>query len=372
MGRFDPQFSAANIAPTALVSLCAFATERGVDPEPWFLGTGMAAEKLDAPGTWVSYRQATSIIRCAVRSMSERSIGLAVGARNAIVGFGILGFAMRSCRTVGEAAVLGKEMRRLAGCLTDFDLIRDRELTAVRVLQPMPDPELVRFLTEHTMSAALSFGRSLVDDEFGPIVARLSYAEPAYSAEYRRYFRCPVEFDCAVSELVFPVELFRRPIPTHSRASLGAALDTCRRMIGAADPRYDIVASVESILDEPSRTSMSMAEVADRLFVTERTLRRHLHTAGERFSDIRDRVRQRRALRLVRGTRMTIAQIAVETGYSDAREFRRAYVRWNGEPPSRTRRSAELLDIGCDTKFGTAVGPFRIGGIIGEGAATYS
>lgn len=341
MDMFDPQFSAANITPNALIRLCAYAAERRLDSEPWFLGTGVAPSQLDSPDLRVSYRQATTIIRRALRAIPEGPHGIAVGARNPIVGFGILGFAMRSCRTVGDAAQLANDMHRLAGLLTDFEMDRRGDLTAVRVFQRIPDIELARYLTEQSLAASLSFGRSLLNEDFRPERIRLAYPQPVYAAEYARFFRCPVEFDSPVSEIVFPAEIFTRTIPTYSEANLAVAMDACRRAEGGKESRHDIVASVESILGRNLRNPMSMAEVAERLFVTERTLRRHLQAAGEKFSDIRDGVRQRRARYLVGETGMTIAQIAAETGYSDAREFRRAYVRWNGEPPSRTRRSAD-------------------------------
>lgn len=348
MDHFDPRLSAANIAPTTLTQLCAFASERGIPFEPWFLRAHVRPEQLDTAEARVSYRQATTIIRHAVRALPEEAIGIAVGSRNSAVGFGILGFALRSSRTVGEAAALAGEMHGLTGILTDYELTRHDDLVAVQILQRFPDPELVCFLTEYAIAAALSFCRSILDDEIRPVVARLNYSEPTYSAEYRRFLGCRVEFDCEVSELRYPTEVFRRTIPTHSEASLSVALDACRRMIGDDDTRHDVVASVEAILSEALRRSVSMSEVADRMLLPERTLRRHLRAAGESFSDIRDRVRQRRALYLVRETSMTIAQIAAETGYSDAREFRRAYVRWNGEPPSRTRRAAELPETAAD------------------------
>ncbi|WP_107655912.1 AraC family transcriptional regulator [Nocardia suismassiliense] len=337
----DSRFNAATIPPVLLTRLCDVAAESGVDTASWFAGTGVLPERLDLPQTWVSYRQATAIIRRAVRALPEGPIGLTVGARNAAVGYGLLGFAMRSCRTVADATAVGFQLRRLIDSLLDIELSSDGELSTIQYFERIPDPELVRFLCEQAMAAAMSFARSLLGDDTDPVRIRLSYPEPAYAADYRRFFRCPIEFDCAVNELVFPTQRLETRLPTYSEASRSAALDACRQL-GGDDTRQDIVVSVESILAENLRSALSMAQVADRLFVTERTLRRHLHAAGEKFSDIRDRVRQRHALFLVRETGATITQIAVRTGYRDVREFRRAYVRWNGEPPSRTRNANGL------------------------------
>ncbi|MTL15315.1 helix-turn-helix domain-containing protein [Nocardia seriolae] len=307
---------------------------------PWFQGTGVSVAVLDAPQALVSYRQATTVIRRALRAMPEAPIGLAIGSRDVAVGFGIVGFAMRSARTLADALAIGLEWHRLTGSLVDVALTERGGSPAMRVLERVPDPELVRFFCEEAMSAVAAFGRSLLGEDIDPVLIRLSCPEPGYSAEYRRFFRCPVEFDCAGNELVIPAGLLEREIPTRSAASLTIALETCRRMRGVIDPRPVTVKAVESILGENLRVAPTMVEVADRLFVTERTLRRQLQVSGESFTDIRDRVRRQRGSRLVRETGMTIARIAAETGFGDAREFRRAYIRWNGEPPSRTRTAA--------------------------------
>ncbi|RDI68054.1 AraC family transcriptional regulator [Nocardia pseudobrasiliensis] len=343
MDLFDPQFSAAVIPPTILLHLRRLAVERGFDTELWFGGTGVVPEQLDAPETRVSFRQADTVLRRALRALPDGPWGVEVGVKNATVRFGLLGFAMRSCRNGGEAFGLGVQLHRSIGSLLDFEFDRGPESSTLRILERIPDPETVRFLTEEAMFTALIAARSVLEDDVCPQRVRVAYPEPSYSEEYRRYFRCPIDFDCGVTELSFDSRLLDRPIRTCNEANLNASLDAFKRMSEAIPDRSDIVASVEAILGENLRRVITMAEVADRLFVTERTLRRQLTAAGERFSDIRDRVRQRRALFLVRETNMTIAQIASQTGYSDAREFRRAYVRWNGEPPSETRRTSGVI-----------------------------
>jgi AraC-like DNA-binding protein len=80
-----------------------------------------------------------------------------------------------------------------------------------------------------------------------------------------------------------------------------------------------------------------MGEVADRLHITERTLRRRLADSGYRFGEVRDRVRRQRATLLLRESDQPIGVIAAEVGFSDGREFRRAYARWTGKPPSAER-----------------------------------
>ncbi|MCV7038763.1 hypothetical protein BST36_07340 [Mycolicibacterium moriokaense] len=83
---------------------------------------------------------------------------------------------------------------------------------------------------------------------------------------------------------------------------------------------------------------MTMASAAQQLHASERMLRRQLANAGEHFSTARDRVRERCATFLLRESKMTVEGIAHEVGFSDAREFRRANIRWTGHPPTHHRR----------------------------------
>ncbi len=127
-----------------------------------------------------------------------------------------------------------------------------------------------------------------------------------------------------------------RDLELHQGCNL--AVDACRRLLDAGS-EPDIVGAVESLLGGTLHSPMSMVEAAERLCVTERTLRRQLDRAGQRFSDVRDRVRERRATFLLRQSGFSITAIAAEVGFSDPREFRRAYRRWTGHAPSAARKA---------------------------------
>ncbi|MDH4390069.1 MAG: helix-turn-helix domain-containing protein [Aquabacterium sp.] len=64
--------------------------------------------------------------------------------------------------------------------------------------------------------------------------------------------------------------------------------------------------------------------------MTERTLRRRLVAAGLTFATILDAERRTRALQLMRDGHLSIAEVAVATGFADARSLRRATRRWTG------------------------------------------
>ncbi|WP_238997521.1 helix-turn-helix transcriptional regulator [Mycolicibacterium sp. CBMA 361] len=91
------------------------------------------------------------------------------------------------------------------------------------------------------------------------------------------------------------------------------------------------------MLRDSLRDPLTMAQIAKRLGITDRTLRRRLGAGGQQFAALRDKVRSERARYLVRETTLPIHAIAAEVGFTDPREFRRAYRKWTGHPPTHDR-----------------------------------
>ena len=84
--------------------------------------------------------------------------------------------------------------------------------------------------------------------------------------------------------------------------------------------------------------SPKIEEAAQALRTSERTLRRRLSEAGTSYRALHDDLRAERAMALLRDSRLPIAEIGSQLGFSDDREFRRAFKRRTGRVPSQARR----------------------------------
>ncbi|MFI6365219.1 AraC family transcriptional regulator [Nocardia sp. NPDC050630] len=345
--QIESPFDPATIPPAVLTGVIEVARREGRSVSSWFAGTGLDSAVLnDGAGILVSYQQATTILRRAVRDMAGRPIGMQVGRRDTFLSFGLVGVAMRACASGAEALQVALELQRASGALVEIEAVTDQDQVTLSVHQRTPDPELTVFLIEEALCSAVVFMRSLVGAEQNLTSVELSYPAPAYAPEYRQFFRCPVRFESDAHRLSFPTALLRRRLPTHDALIRTAAIDACRRLLLPVSNRSGVSVSVESLLRRNIRNPPSMAEVADQLHITERTLRRQLTVAGESFSAVRDRVREQHATHLLNESTMTIDMVAREVGFGDAREFRRAYLRWTGRPPSAVRREAAPLHVG--------------------------
>ena len=80
-----------------------------------------------------------------------------------------------------------------------------------------------------------------------------------------------------------------------------------------------------------------LAEMAEQLATSPRTLKRHLQQADLTYRQLQDEARYRQACKLLgeRGTR--ISEVAYALGYNDVANFSRAFKRWSGKTPREYR-----------------------------------
>ena len=79
------------------------------------------------------------------------------------------------------------------------------------------------------------------------------------------------------------------------------------------------------------------------MHMTERTLRRKLSEEGTRYREILDDVKCQLAIRYLQSSSLKQESIANLLGYSDSRNFRRAFKRWTRKSPAAYRKRSEAL-----------------------------
>ncbi|WP_234789082.1 AraC family transcriptional regulator [Mycolicibacterium fortuitum] len=321
-----------------LVDVVEVAERANLPVEHWLTAAGLGELQLRSPDARVSFRQAADFLRRAVRAMPDRGLGIEVGSRDMYLSFGVLGLAIRSSETLSAAMDIGMELHQTTGSLMDVGVEFLDGVSVLRAHERHPEPAILPFLCEELFCSIVVTMRSALEDARAvPEYLQLSYPAPRYAHRYREFFACPVLFNADGNRLALPQRMLELPLPRRDPATHAVAVAACRNMLDRNEHREDLVFVVETMLRDSLRDPPTMSQVSARLNMTERTLRRRLGTSGERFSDLRDRLRSERAKQLIRETTMPIHQIAAEVGFADPREFRRAYIKWSGYPPTHER-----------------------------------
>ena len=336
-----PDFERRIFLPHTLAAIVAELSRQGVDASAALEGTGLVAPELDSHTTRVSYRQLEVVVRNALRLSSDPAIGLKAGLRMHISAYGMYGYALLTSATLAEARTFAARYVRIIGPLCDLEL-SDDGATAVATLVPLFWPnatvDLHRFAVEFALSAHLTIGRDRVGDAFGFSRIVLDYAAPPHADAYDSLFECPVLFDqpCCGYER----ELNDGPMALADSRTNAMVREMCDDLLGEVNRAGGMAGEIRRILIERPGSNLNIEALAEKLGTSERVLQRKLDSEGTSYRDIRAEVRMRLAIEYLRKTEMTNEEIAHRVGYSDAANFRHAFVRWTGKRPSDYRSTA--------------------------------
>ncbi|MGL6234568.1 MAG: AraC family transcriptional regulator [Segniliparus sp.] len=331
----EPSLRQANIPGSVVVGLLEIAERLQTNTEGWFAGTGIRAVDVRHGRALLSYRQAESIIERALRSLPDGPMGIAVASRDVQDVWGVLGLALRSCPTVGEALDVGIRHYRAAGTLTDVFVEAGVAEVALRAELRAANPRVERFLVEETFACVMTLCRAWLPPGSEPSRIEFAFPAPAYAGRYRAFFQCPIAFGAAANRMYTPLDVLGQPVRTQNAVELAALLRVLEANADETDT--DVVSMVRARIAQNMRGRSGSAQIAKQLQMSERTLQRQLAARGSSFSALRDEVRGERALELLRGTTLPVHRIAEELGYSDTREFGRAFRRWTGRSPTQAR-----------------------------------
>ena len=251
-----------------------------------------------------------------------------------------------NCRTLGEALIVVSRFYRLV--VADFALKLRHEngqaLVWLKPLRPLP-PERHINLYGATLFLLYQFMCWLVDRRIPLLAVEFTYARRPASAEpLRAYDAREVRFEQPYTALRMAEHLTSLPI-IGGADRLGRFLSEApRALITRYYDQSRVSDRVKAILRAHIGVPLGQDEVAARLHMTPITLRRHLAEEGcRRFSDLRDDVRRRAALEMVRGGYLKLETIALRLGFSEYSTFHRAFRRWTGGTPTdyRDRPPAE-------------------------------
>lgn len=300
-------------------------------------GLGFTINDLPDPNCKLTAKQSLEMIRRCLRVTQGLPLGLETGSRESFTAMGLIGFALITSPTVGEAITLGLSLQRDAGRFIDYEVILNAEEMAIVTGNQGYEPDLYRFFVEESFASFLQVARNLVGEKFRVKRIEISYSDPTYSAAYRKMFGCEVAFNQARDAFVFSSAWATETLKTADRPSHVQALRAIDALKGDLERCVEIVEAAGHLLKQNLQQVENAPEIARKLGISERTLRRRLAEKGLTFQALQDGLRKEHALELLNTSVLSIEAIGRLVGYDDPHNFRRAFKRWTGVTPRRSR-----------------------------------
>ncbi|MEO0372613.1 MAG: AraC family transcriptional regulator ligand-binding domain-containing protein [Pseudomonadota bacterium] len=218
-----------------------------------------------------------------------------------------------------------------------FTLINDDDTTTLQ-LTPNSDAPAQRF--GHMLILKLAHGLMSWLARYEVPVASVGFAfpQPAFHEDYAVIFPAPVSFDHAASSISFATSALG-PVDLRSADDLIAFLQNAPRdWIFTRSSEHTQALRVRHYLSETGWDRAHLAQAAEAMHMTPRTLIRRLEADGTSFQAIKDALRRDLAIRQLHAGGQSVEAIAVDLGFSSAASFHKAFQRWTGNTPSTYRR----------------------------------
>jgi AraC-like DNA-binding protein len=338
MDRHSPAMQSA----AALTNLRPLLSELGTDLDAVLAGTGVTAEMID-PTRMIPYAATLAILENAARLTRCEDFGLRLGRRHDLATLGPLGALMRGAPTLGEA-------------LADFAAFQINNSTGASVYLHRSGDEVIwgygiydsRGVTSSVVhDLAIAAGRALMAELTQGMARPLEFCStrpaPTNPAPWRA-LGAPFRFGQGETGIFLAKSDLAIPLPTVDHAGRNAMLAALASRTARAKWNWAerVRHELRPLLIE-GRSGMD--DMAARLGLHPRTLRRALAREATTFEAIRDQVRDTAARELLALTTRPMGDLAMTLDFASPNAFIRAFRRWNGCSPAawraRRREAAE-------------------------------
>lgn len=309
---------------------------------------GVGPELLDAAGLSramfadtdgrLTAMQAGLLLHHALELSGEPGLGYEIGLRSSLTSHGVIAFGLLTSATLRQAIELGAEYGHVQMPMMQLKLVVDGDQAGIDVQQTMPLGAVRQCLFDMFLVGLARMSPVLTGQPMDAAELWFEGAEPPHFAGYRDRLP-PVRFGTGVNQIRFAAELLDLPIDTANEVASRAAQEQIAgelTRMGLSDE--DLVGRVRALLS--AGRTFGLADIAQALHVSPRTLKRRLSSHGMTFHDLVSDVRRSEACRLLRHSVLTVEQIGAQLGYSDPGNFCRAFKRWTGSTPGAFRAAA--------------------------------
>jgi AraC-like DNA-binding protein len=304
----------------------------------------LSESDLISPATRVSLNQVIRCYRNALQLSADPNFAYHTGLRFHVSTYGMYGFAILSSMNFRRTMRFTERYHQLA-TPTAAVSFKERGDRAEWIFVPVPHPEveaaLYRFLVELQIGAQTSVQRDVMGPSFAARELHVTYGPTDTTRDYEETFGCRVAFGQTDNKFIFDAAWLDGTPKFGNVVTYSSVLGLCDQLMEEFRLSVGLAGKVREALLVNLARRTSFNAVAKHLKMSARTLRRAPQEENTSFREVADELRTQMAIKYLRDTDLTIEEIAVALGFSEAAGFRQAFRRWTKEAPNEFRRRAK-------------------------------
>ena len=315
----------------------AHAAEKGADLNTLLREAGLSRSQIDDPDARLEVRRQIKFLNLVAEALGDDLLGFHLSQKFDPRTTGLLHYVVASSDTLIEAI---RRAARYTSIVNEGVKLTLREGESIEITFEYIG--ISRYLDRHqiefSMAGFIRRCRQLTKRRLTANSVTFVHRR-SVTSEVRAFYGCKLKFGADADQATFPLSVRNIPVVSGDPYLHKLLIKYCEEALAHRETRGSFGTSVENaiaVLLPHGRAQMS--QVADKLGVSPRTLRRRLASEGLTFTGVLDALRSDLAKRHLADRSLSISKIAWLLGYSDASAFSTAHKRRTGMTPQASRR----------------------------------
>jgi len=319
----------------------AHARAAGYDALPLLKRVGLSLKDIKDGSIPIAVANQIRFLNGLAAALNDRLLGFHIARGMDLRSTGFLYYVAASSATLGEALI---KIGRYSSIVNEGVALKVERGTAVRIVIDYAgvSRHADRHQIEAWITAVMRFCRDMTGRALLPLGIKIIHERIRESDELDVFFGRTVEFSSGVDEILLSADVVETPIISADPYLNKLLIKYCdevltRRKTAPGRLRADVENAVAALLPHGQA---SLENVAKKLGLTPRTLRRRLDAEATSFTGVVRELRLALAKRYLAEGNVSISRIAWLLGYAEVSTFSHAFRRWTGRPPRVVRAAA--------------------------------
>lgn len=323
------------VSSRALLGAC----ERlGLDTEALLSDVGLSRETLEDPDARLEGSQVSALWSKAYEVSGDPVLSLHAAEVCPIGAYKVIDYMAANASTVGEAFRYAARYFPLINTAIRLPIDESGDPITLGLVDESGPQGVSRPYAEYCFASFVLHVRGATRVSFPVRRVTFVHRAPPEITEHERIFGCPVRFAAEHNRVYIDRQAWETRTTGAQPGVLEVLTEHAELLLEKLPRGPDLVERARRAIGERLRGGDSSLEsVARGLGMSARSLQRHLHELGYSYNALADEVRAATARLYLDQPDIAIAEVAYLLGFADQSTFNRAFKRWTGQTPARSR-----------------------------------
>lgn len=315
-----------------------FVKERGFLASALLDGTGIDESTIHRQ-PYIRQKQFVRLLRNAHTLLNDLDWGLTFGEKLQVGAHGLLGHLSISANNSLESLQAYHQYLQVRNQLVSINYQLAGESIVILFETDGDLGPYSRYIIDSCMSGFVTLLAAKLRQPLSNANIQFSYSEPLNIKEHQRILGSNITFGCQQNSIELPLSLLMTKNSSANPGVFQLVKQQSENALAQVSHQGDLEKVIVGHLMENPADFLTQQEMAIKLNLSTRTLRRRLLDLGVNYQEIQNNARKKIAMGYLENTLWSIQEISQKLGYSEEANFSRAFKRWVGVSPSEFRKS---------------------------------